>query len=167
MIYKCHSQNNARWSINGIAGRAYLLLDGARFDCVHTVLREIPDTPLYVSLYQGTFYQKSLSVSPCLAEAAHDSALLNWYFSQGAQNGQALLVASQVTLEELAAHFRQYLEAHLPNKQVVVFRFYDPSIFHIVATHPDNPASSELLRPLDLALWQYQGTYWRFSPGRF
>ncbi len=97
-------------------GKVYLLLDGARFDDIHAFIYRTDQSPEYIPLYRGTYFESVLEVSPCLALALdEDAPLLRWALREGMAEGKAMLIVADLGLEELAAHFQNFLEAKLPN----------------------------------------------------
>ncbi len=63
-----------------------------------------------------------------------------------------MLVADK-ELEELAGHFRNFLEVKLPNLQIVLFRFYDPVVFNAMSHLHDKPQLRAMLQPCRAFYW--------------
>ncbi|GAB6111052.1 DUF4123 domain-containing protein [Desulfomicrobium salsuginis] len=141
-------------------GNIYLLMDGARFKNIHAFIYEQEERPDYIPLYRGTYFETALEVSPCLVRITNrEDGLLPWYAGETEDKRKAMLLVSDLPLKDLTVHFQEYLEAKLPNYDVVLFRFYDPKIFEVIANHMNDPHVIKMLTPIKLAYWKSQENY--------
>lgn len=136
----------------------YLLMDGARFENIHAFIYKMEETPEYISLYRGTYYESVLEVSPCLVRphSSHEG-LLSWYIAKGADEHKAILLVSKEDGKTLAEHFREFLEAKLPSMEIVLFRFYDPCILNCMARLQHKPQIKEMFKHCASVCWRYDG----------
>lgn len=141
----------------------YLLLDGARFDDIFAFLYKTDSHPEYIPLYRGTYYESVMEGGPCLVKAPLKGNLLSWYIEEGAKEMKGLLLSSELPLQELAKHFQQFLEVRIQNKEVVLFRFYDPCVFHALAPFPNKQPIVQLLKPLQQVFWEKDATFYQLS----
>lgn len=150
--------------INNTTHNLYFLLDGARFEDVHHFLYSRFDLPEYFPLYHKTFYQTAMEVSPCLVsvDKRHQS-LLQWYFESGADDNMALVMTASEQLESLGKHFQNYLEAKLPSMEIVLFRYYDPTVFDSLV-RTDGQGAQKLLAPLSHVYWKHSQQFFCLSP---
>lgn len=141
----------------------YLLLDGARFEDIYAFLYHMEDQPEYVPVYRGSYYESVMEGGPCLVKTSDQGALLSWYIEEGANEKKGLLLVSELHMKELAGHFQQFLEARLPDKEVVLFRFYDPYVFHALAPFSSKQGLAHLLNPLLQVFWEKDATFYKLS----
>lgn len=138
----------------------YLLIDGARFKNIHAFIYEQEERPDYIPLYRGTYFETALEVSPCLVRITNIKVgLLPWFAKDTEDKRNAMLLVSDLSLKDLAVHFQEYLEAKLPNYDVVLFRFYDPQIFEVITNHMNDPHVIKMLTPIKLAYWKSLENY--------
>lgn len=146
------------------SGGVYLLLDGARFEDVHRFIYQMDELPEYEPLYRGTFFAKAHEVSPCLVKVSGEKPeMLDWFFSEGAAERKAVLITSGMNLQELAGHFRKYLEARLPSRKIVLFRYYDPGILHALIPFGAKPQVAGMLAPCSGLAWNLDGVFYELA----
>ena len=136
-------------------GNLYLLLDGARFENIHQFLYSLLESPDYFPVYHKTYYQTAMGVSPCLlrVDERHHAAL-QWYFDEGATKNMALVMTSPEPLEALGKHCQNFLEVKLPSMEIVLFRYYDPTVFDTLV-RAEHHGIKNLLAPLSSVYWQH------------
>ena len=138
----------------------YLLMDGARFKNIHAFIYEQEERPDYIPLYRGTYFETALEVSPCLVRITNmEVGLMPWFVRETEDKRKAMLIVSDLPLNDLAIHFQEYLEAKLPNYDIVLFRFYDPKIFEVIMNHINDPYVIRILTPIKFAYWKSQESY--------
>jgi hypothetical protein len=139
----------------------YLLMDGARFKNIHAFIYKKEDLPDYHALYRGTFLEKAVEVSPCLVRVQDMyGELLRWYVEEGANEKKAMLIVSDVGINDLTRHFQNFLEARLPSNKIVLFRFYDPGVFHAMAHLHKKQQIAALLEPCTGIYWKIEDAYY-------
>jgi hypothetical protein len=163
-ISALNNRAEAEDALLNASGRVYVLLDGARFGNVHRFIYERIEHPEYRALYRGTFFEPITDVSPCLVDVSNDRGpMLSWYFEEGADKSQGIVMASDFDLRELSSHLQNFLEAGLPTKRIVLFRFYDPEVFTAIAQFPKKKIVSAFLHPLDLVIWQRKNQFFKIA----
>jgi hypothetical protein len=147
-------------TIGGNPNNIYLLMDGARFGNIHALIYEHEDNPDYIALYRGTYYESLVGVSPCLVriQGMH-SGLMPWFVRQGADELKALALVSALPLKDLAEHFRTCLEAKMPNQDIALFRFYDPSVMAMLASPAMQQQSDFVFKHVSEMYWKIDGRY--------
>jgi hypothetical protein len=154
------SPTDFRNDLDHVAGSAWLLLDGARFENIHKFIYTLDPAPGYYALYRETEFAPIADAGPFLLRVTPGyGELWSWFVWQGAEEQRALLLLSQHSLRTLASHFQQYLEARLPNLDVVLFRFYDPAIFHILAAQCIKPNIAAMLAPCSAVYWHNDAAF--------
>jgi hypothetical protein len=89
----------------------------------------------WVSLFAGSKEENALSVAPLLFRIDTDGsgvqhrALLNWVGENGAYTSSLLLLASPLSMHELAHRLTRRLDGVLPEDIEIMLRFFDPRIF--------------------------------------
>ncbi len=109
-----------------MAARLYGIVDAARDPGLHPLVLTCEER---VCLFAGEIKPPLHRVAPYLVRLAADAPLTRAWRSDGWGQQWGLLCVSQAGLNELRRHFRQFLQARLPDGQVVLFRFYDPRVF--------------------------------------
>lgn len=138
----------------------YILLDGAKFENIHSFIYTTDECPKYIALYQGTFYESAKEVSPCLVQLkSYHDCFLQWYFLEGANTQQAILMTSEKSIVELSKHFRNFLEARLPNMDIVLFRFYEPNVLHTILKFYETPQVKSLISLCSGIYWKIESSY--------
>lgn len=69
-----------------------------------------------------------VAASPYLVQIAENEPLLNIWRAHGAGQNWGILIESDQPLDRLRTHLRKFMQARLPDGQVVMFRFYDPRV---------------------------------------
>ena len=138
----------------------YLLLDGAKFTNIHAFIYKTDEFPQYSSLYKDTYYESILEISPCLVQmkSLHDK-FLSWYISKGSDAHQAIVITSGKDLAELADHFKNFLEAKLPNLNIVLFRFYEPNVLNTILKFHDQHQVKKFISLCSAMYWKYCSYY--------
>jgi hypothetical protein len=115
----------------------YLLADHAGMPGLQ---RKLTDTKVgWVSLFEGTTQTNALSVAPLLIRIGRGSqslcgdVFLTWICERGAYSSSLLIVASQLTIRELAGRLTARLDAKISDDMDVLLRFFDPRVFEQLA----------------------------------
>lgn len=158
------SDIDLRRELNRQPYNMFMLLDGSRFENVFDFIHRIYELPEYYALYMGTHLESAVEVSPCLLRIYKERPeFLDWYLKEGASAHQAILLTSPCDLESLALHFRHYLDARLPNREIALFRFYDPGILNAILPFRTKPQVAELLALCESLYWYTEGKLHRLS----
>jgi len=88
----------------------------------------IAATPEHVCLFAGELKPPLERVAPYLVRLSSSPNFKKIWENEWGQSWGILCVSSATT-EQLRRHFRHFLQAKLPDGQIVLFRFYDPRIF--------------------------------------
>jgi hypothetical protein len=130
----------------------YLIFDGA-WPGIYEKLYQYGDNPHWTPLFLNTHYQDMLDISPGVVRLDRGDRLLDWYLTEGVSSG--ILVASMRSLEDVAAHFKTWLEVVIPDekKQVVLFRFFSPRTLDEFIPSLNPHELSSFLAPVDVLWW--------------
>lgn len=93
----------------------------------------------HVCLFSGHLAPVLAAAAPWLVRLSPDEPLLDAWKSEGRGHNWGIMCRSGRTLGEMRKHFRQFLQAKLPDGRIALFRFYDPRVFntYIRAATPD------------------------------
>ncbi len=96
----------------------------------------------HVCLFAGDLHPAIAGVAPYLCTVGEDDPLLAAWRTEGWGRSWGILFTSTATLKDLRQQFRKYLQAMLPDGQIVLFRFYDPRVWrtYIPTCSPDQLA---------------------------
>lgn len=133
----------------------YLILDGSRFPNIYMHLYEVEDLPDFVPLFKSTYFESILSVSPCIVRIKqHNEGILPWFLEYGSAENKGWIFTSDLDLGHIVSHFQDCLVANLPDSRKVLFRYYDPSIIHILAHCPNTDTFLKLTEPCSSIIWR-------------
>lgn len=104
----------------------FALVDGASDPALADMARSARDS---ACLFSGKLEPDLAAVSPYLVRVDPREPLLHAWQDRGRGKNWGLLVEATVPLEPLRKHFRRFLQAKMPDGEVVMFRFYDPRVF--------------------------------------
>lgn len=106
----------------------YAILDAYDSPSVPDKVKEI-GKDRGVCLFTGEAETKYWGLAPYLA--AVDAGLLDWMVQTIWKAPWGVFLLSQLTLDELSAHFRRFLMVRLPDGERWYFRYYDPRTLEI------------------------------------
>lgn len=106
----------------------FAVVDVARHSDLHRLVHQ---TREHVNLYEGAVAEEIDQVSPYLVAIDEHSPLSAEWNARGWGQSWGLMLESARTLAEVRHHFRHYLQAMLPDGNVVQFRFYDPRVWRV------------------------------------
>lgn len=107
----------------------------------------------WVSLFQGAKEENALLVAPILFAINVDDqglqrrGLLQWILEQGRYSSSLSLIASPLSMAELARRLVLRLNAALPDQMEIMLRFFDPRVFEqlmLVFSAPQKQAFLDL-----------------------
>ena len=93
-------------------------------------------------LVSGNLHPELAATLPWLVAWDPAEPLARAWESDGVGRGWGILFASELSFSAVRAHLKTFLNARLPDGQVVWFRFYDPLVLQIVlrGSAPDEQA---------------------------
>lgn len=103
------------------------------------------------NLFEGTIDESSpLEVSPLLLQLDSENVkLLFERFLNEENKGLFSLIQTDLSKQVVIKHLQPYLEAQMPNGELALFRFYDPSIIKILNKMLSNKDYNNLLEPIE------------------
>lgn len=132
-------------------GKTFLLIDGAKVNCLPQVIYEEIEAPHGDALYRSTELADLLEISPWLIETGMDSPLALKCFEEWKHQGIAVVLQGDCHFEEVMEHLRGLLMARLATGDEVVFRFYDPEIArHLLKGDSSGEDARRLMGPCRL-----------------
>ena len=119
---------------DGQKGRLHVLLDAAHGDLVlkqlASVCEEVGDLE-YEVLGPGRMNEELFSRSAFLVPCPTDSELPRWLCTEGLGKGYGVLMTSEASTSELAAHLQPLTEVQDEQGRALLFRFYDPRVLRV------------------------------------
>lgn len=115
------------------------------------------------NLFEGTIDESSpLDVSPLLIDLTSESVKpLFEKILISENNGVYSLIQTTLSKQSLIMHLQPYLEAQMPDGELALFRFYDPSIVKILHKMLNDVDYNQLLAPIEN--WWYQSFDSKFN----
>lgn len=113
----------------------------------------------WVSLFKDSNEENALSVAPILvtlnipAATENDNQLLDWICERSTYSSSLLLLASSLTMNELAHRLIARLDAKLPDNVNVMLRYFDTRVFAELMSVLDELQKTEFLNPA--SQWWY------------
>jgi hypothetical protein len=105
--------------------QTFAIIDAARDDRLFDLIT----TAAHTCLFAGSLAPELRRASPHLAELAPGSALAQAWNKEGRSQCWGITCRSSAELNFLARHFRQFVQAKLPDGKIALFRFYDPRVW--------------------------------------
>lgn len=141
------------------ANNFFLLFDTAKnYLFIRRWLKALPQIKLknIGNLFEGTIDETSpLEVSPLLILITLDTKVeIKKQFMVEENIGMFSVIETPLSKHELIQHLQPFLQAELPNGELALFRFYDPSIVKILDQMLDNENYDLLMKPIKK--WWYQ-----------
>ena len=104
----------------------FALVDGAADPAIEPMVRECR---VAACLLSGRLAPDLAAASPWLVRVDPREPLLDAWQNRGQGRSWGLLIESALDLAGLRKLLRTFLQARLPDGEVVMFRFYDPRVF--------------------------------------
>ena len=104
----------------------YGIVDAAQDPGLHELVLTCPER---ACLFAGPLRPPLHMVAPYLVRLDSDTPLTHAWHREGWGHNWGILCLSTSRLEALRRHLRQFLQAMLPDGEIVLFRFYDPRVF--------------------------------------
>jgi hypothetical protein len=111
-----------------MASSLYGLIDAARDPQLHGLIAASPE---HKCLFGGRIDPPLDRVAPYIVRAVPDSPVFTAWREQGWGQSWGILARAPGELDDVRRHFRKFLQAMLPDGQVVLFRFYDPRVWRV------------------------------------
>lgn len=112
-----------------MAEKIYGVIDCARARTMYPLVEELG--PKARCLFAGPLAAELRRVSPHLVDLSGGSRLRQQWRLRGKGQSWGILMSSPAELGIVARHLRHFLLAKLPDKRIVLFRFYDPRVFRV------------------------------------
>lgn len=109
-----------------MTGQLYGIVDAAQDPSLHELVATCPE---HACLFAGPLKPPLHMVAPYLVRLAPEAALSQAWHREGWGRNWGILCVSASRLDTLRRHLRRFLQAMLPDGDIVLFRFYDPRIF--------------------------------------
>ncbi len=106
----------------------YAVLDGAAIPNLLDMFEE--HEPFRVCLFRGVHDPELAETAPYLVRLEADAPFAEWLLTEGLEKhwGIFVVVPERTSFVDLRKHFRDMLRVHLPDGEVVHFRYYDPRV---------------------------------------
>lgn len=132
----------------------YLLLDTAKNHIyIRRWLKTLPEKQFNQigNLFHGTIDETSpLEVSPLLLHINQENnEVLQRTLLVSENIGMFSLIETSLSKQSLIKHLQPFLQAEMPNGELALFRFYDPSITKILDKMLDKQEYQKLFKPLN------------------
>lgn len=112
-----------------MAEQIYGIIDLARARTLYPMVRELGGKAR--CLFAGPLAEELRQVSPHLVNLSGGSRLRQQWRLRGKGRSWGLLLAATSDMRTLHRHLRHFLQARLPDKKQVLFRYYDPRVFRV------------------------------------
>jgi hypothetical protein len=129
-------------------GYLWAVLDAARDRAIWPAMRRLAQNGQAVSLYQGRTAQELARVAPYLVSLGTDDRVFDWLWNDGWGQSWGIFLWSLVSMESLRDHFRRLTYVRGPDRQQLLFRFYDPRVLRIFAPECEPAQIKELFGPV-------------------
>ena len=103
----------------------YAVIDGASAPMLLGKLHSVE----YSCLLRGELSLDLAEAAPYLVKLKENSDFTNWLIEYCQSRDCCIYIQSMQNLFSVRKHCRSLLKAELPDKSVVLFRFYDPRVF--------------------------------------
>jgi hypothetical protein len=102
------------------------IVDCARNECLYDLVMTCPD---WSCLFAGKLSDELARTAPYLVALDEPSALSRAWRRDGMGQSWGIKCRSSLTMTNLRRHLRRFVQAKLPDGDVVLFRFYDPRVW--------------------------------------
>jgi hypothetical protein len=107
-------------------GTLFGIVDCARDDRLYDLVMGCPN---WSCLFAGKLPDELARTAPYLVALDEPSPLSRAWGLQGMGQSWGIKCRSSLTMPALRRHFRRFIQAKLPDGDVVLFRFYDPRVW--------------------------------------
>ena len=109
------------------SGDWYAVVDAAQNPELHGLILQ---SSSQVCLFSGNVPDVLAAASPHLVKLIAGEPLFEAWKTQGRGQNWGIMCRSPRPIEAMRRHFRQFLQAKMPDGMMVMFRFYDPRVFN-------------------------------------
>lgn len=106
----------------------YGLIDAARDRRLHDLITAEPE---HACLFAGKLEPALERAAPFIVRLPESSRFLRIWRDEGRGRSWGIQCVSAKPLADLRRHFRHFLQAKLPDGEIVLFRFYDPRVWRV------------------------------------
>jgi hypothetical protein len=106
--------------------RSYGIIDCARDERLYDYVMSSPE---WSCLFAGQLQEELARAAPYLVSLDEPSALSRAWQREGLGQSWGIKCRSALAMPALRRHFRKFLQAKLPDGDVVLFRYYDPRVW--------------------------------------
>ena len=136
----------------------YVLIDGSKRAEAERWLYELVDTPDYRNLFDGTEWASIRDVAPLLVSTDRGHPLLEKLSLEGKTFEWGYAIASDESLDAVAAHLCRFIKVRHPLGYSVMLRFADPTVARVLLASSGDGGVPEYWSPftavkLPDALW--------------
>ena len=128
-----------------MVAKLYGVIDAARDRTLYDLIKSTPD---HACLFEGELKSPLERTAPYLVDLTSGLDFAkNWRRHWGESWG--ILAISSVAMPDLRKHLRRFLQAKLPDGNIVLFRFYDPRVFRIYFPTCDGDQRDDWFKRID------------------
>lgn len=126
----------------------YAVLDGAAIPNLLDMFEE--HEPFRVCLFRGVHDPELAETAPYLVRLEANTPFAEWLLTEGLGRhwGIFAVVPERTSFVDLRKHFRDMLRVHLPDGEVVHFRYYDPRVCKVFLPTCDQKQLREFFGPV-------------------
>jgi hypothetical protein len=106
----------------------YGLVDPARDDRIYPLVKKVPQ---HRCLFGGPLDPAKERTAPHIVGLDAASEFKDAWLQEGWGQSWGIMCYAPQSLAEVRRHFRNFLQAMLPDRRVALFRFYDPRIWRV------------------------------------
>jgi Domain of unknown function (DUF4123) len=129
-------------------GYLWAILDAARDKAIWPVVRRLARDGEVTCLYQGRAARELARVAPYLVSLGTDDRVFDWIWNEGWGQSWGIFLWSLVSMDSLRNHFRRMTYVSGPDRQRLLFRFYDPRVLRVFAPRCEPAQIRELFGPV-------------------
>ena len=107
-------------------GNIFGIFDAARDDKIYHLIQA---TGEHRCLLAGSLAPEVVEAAPYIVRFIPNEPLWPAWLSTGRGHSWGIMLQSPYGLNDVCRHFRRFLQAMLPDGEVVMFRFYDPRVW--------------------------------------
>jgi hypothetical protein len=106
----------------------YGLVDPAADDRIYPLVKKVPD---HRCLFGGPLDPPKERLAPHIVGLDAGSEFKDAWLQEGWGQSWGIMCYAPESLAEVRRHFRNFLQAMLPDRSIGLFRFYDPRIWRV------------------------------------
>lgn len=122
------------------------LVDAARDQRLYRLIQQCPEQ---ACLFGGRVEPPLALAAPYIVHATPDNPLFHAWREQGWGQSWGIWCRAAAPLADVRRHFRKFLQAVLPDGDVVLFRFYDPRVWRVYLPSCQPPELAQWFTGID------------------